>query len=97
MEIITELWTCFVVQNSKHKRKNIDCKIINIATWRALKKILLDVELAIIINYYFQTATARALYESTDGPDGHPADNLPHSDGWGDFRQTVPKLTVRVN
>jgi len=41
---ITDILTALVVQNTAHKRKNIDSKIIDIATWKAFKQWLLDVE-----------------------------------------------------
>jgi len=38
----------------------------------------------------------RSLYESSDGPGGQPAGNLPNSDGLGDLHWTILELTVWV-
>jgi len=62
-----------------------------------MQKILLAAQYAILVRYYYQTAKARALYESTDGHAGKPADNQPNSDGLGDMHRTVPELTVWLN
>jgi hypothetical protein len=88
--------TTLIIQNTKHNRKNIHFKILNITTCKAFTKGLLDVEQAVLIKYYYQTAKAKALYESTDGPAGQPADKPPNSYGLGDFHRTVPELTVPV-
>jgi len=40
---------------------------------------------------------ARALYQSTDGPAGQPADYPPNFDWLGDVHYTAPELTVRVH
>jgi len=61
-----------------------------------MQKLLLDVENAILIGYYYYTAKTRALYESTDGPTGQHADNPPNSDGLWDVHRTIPKLTVQM-
>jgi len=50
----------------------------------------------ILIKYNYQTAEARAVYESTDGPTGQPTNNLPNSDGLGDVNRIVPELTGQV-
>ena len=80
-ELITELLTTFIGKNTTYKRKNTDSKIIDMANCKTCKKRLLAAEYAILVRYYYQTAKARALYESTDGP----ADNPPNSDGLGDL------------
>jgi len=95
-EIITELLTTLVLLNSKHKRKNIDSKISNVATCKVINKVFLDVNEVILIKYKYRTAKPRALYESTGGPAGQPADNLPNSDGLGDIHSTGPEVTVWV-
>jgi len=64
---------------------------------KTCKKSLLDVENAILIRYYYCTAKTRALYESTDGPAGQPADYPPNSNGLRDVHRTVAKMTARVN
>jgi len=64
---------------------------------KTCKKSLLDIENAILIKYYQYTAKTRALYESTDGLAGQPADNRPNSDGLWDVHRTVPYLTVPVD
>jgi len=43
-QIISELLTALVVYNTKHRRENIDSKIIDIVTCKAFHKGLLDVE-----------------------------------------------------
>jgi len=58
---------------------------------------LLAAECTIFTRNYHQTAKWRALYQSSDGPAGPPADNPPNSDGLGDSHWTVPELTVQVN
>jgi len=83
LELITELLTALLLKNTKQTWKNTDSKIINIAMCKTCKKSLLDVENAILIRYYYYTAKTRALVESTDGPAGQPADNLPNSEGLG--------------
>jgi len=95
-ELITELLTAFIGKNTTYKRRNTDSKIIDIANCKTCKKILLAVDYEILIRYYYQTAKTRALYESTDGPVGQPADNPPNSDGSGDFHRMVPKLMFWV-
>ena len=64
---------------------------------KTCKKSLLDVENAILIRYYYYKARTRALYESTDGPAGQPADNPPNSDRLWDVHRTVPELMVPVH
>jgi hypothetical protein len=49
-EIITELLTALLVQNTNHNRYHIDYNKINIATCKAFKKALLDIEYAIRFN-----------------------------------------------
>jgi len=78
--LITKLLTALVVQNTKHNGKSIDFKTNDIATCKASKTSLLNVEHARLIKYYYHTSKVGALYESTDGPTGQPADNLPISD-----------------
>ena len=81
-------------QNPIYKRKNTDCKIIDIAICETCKKRLLAAEFVILVRYYYQTANARGLYESTDRPAGRPADNPPNSDELSDPLWTLPELTV---
>jgi len=67
---MTELLTALQLKNTKQTWENTDCKIINIAICKACKKSLLDVEIPILIRYYYVTAKTTALYESIDGPAG---------------------------
>jgi hypothetical protein len=95
-ELITVLLTTFVLLNITHKRKNIDSTIANIATFKVFKHILLHVSWAILFKYSSRTVKARAVYESTDGPAGQPADNPPNWNRLAAVHWTIPKLTVRV-
>jgi len=52
---------------------NTDSKLIDIASFKALKNIFLVGENMILIRYYSPTPKTRALIESMDGP----PDNLP--------------------
>jgi len=94
---ITEPLTALIGTNKTYERNNPDFKIIDIANCKTCNNTLLAVEYAILIRYYYQTATTRAFYESIDGPAGWPAENTPNVDVLGDFHRTVPELTVRVN
>jgi len=96
-EIITVLLTALVLLTKNHRKKNIDSKMTNVATCKVNKKIFLDVNYVILIEYNYQTAKARALYESTDGRAGQPADNPPNPDSMGDVHWTVPELIVWVS
>jgi len=96
LQLLTELLFAFPGENWKHKRKNMDCQIINISNCKTFKKRLLDVELAILVIYCYKTATTRALYESTDWPSGRSTDNPPNSTGLGDFHWIVPELMVHL-
>jgi hypothetical protein len=82
---MTELLIALIVKNTSYQRKNTDVKIINITHCNTCKKILLNVEYMILVSYCYQNAKAKALYESTDGPTGHPTDNPPISDGLGEY------------
>jgi len=44
-----------------YSRKNMDSKIIDMATCKTCNKVLLDAEYAMLIRYYEQTAETRAL------------------------------------
>ena len=96
-EIRPVLLAVVVLLNTEHIRQNIDSKVTDVATRTASKKELLHVTYLILIKYNHQTAKARALYKSTDGPAGQPADYQPNSDRLGDVCRTVPESTVRVN
>ena len=91
-EHITDFLTVLLGKNTIYHRKNMDSKLIHITNCKTCKNISFVVEYAILIRYYYETAKTRALYESIDGP----ADNVPNSDGLGDFHRNVPKLTVHV-
>jgi len=91
-ESITELLTAFIGKNSTYDRKNTDSKIIDFTHFKTFKQRLLAVEYMIFIRYYYQSAKTRALYESTDGPSGWPADNLAISDMLGDYHRTLSEL-----
>jgi len=95
-DIITDLMTAIVLLNTKHNKKNIGSKITDVSTCKVIKMEFLDVIWVILIKYNYQTAKARTLYASTDGPTAQPADNPPNSDKLGDVHQKVPELTVRV-
>ena len=84
-ELISELLTAFIGKNTIYYRKNTHSKIIDIAICKTCKKTLLAAEYVILVRYYYQTAKPRSSYESTNGPTGQPADNLPNSDGLGDL------------
>jgi hypothetical protein len=71
------------MQNTLYQRLNTHFKSINIASGKTFKKVLLVVETAILIRYYYQTASSRALYEYFDEPTGQPADNPHNEDGLG--------------
>jgi len=93
-ERITELSTTLIGENTIYQRNNTDSKIIDIANCKTCNNNILAVEYAILITYYCQTATTKALYESKDGPAGRPVDNLPSPDGFRDFHRSVQELTV---
>jgi len=95
-ERITELLTGFLGKNITYERKTTHSIIIDIAPCKTCKKSLLVADCVILIRYYHQTAKTTALYESTNGPAGWPADNPPKSDGFGYLHWTVSELTVRV-
>jgi len=94
-EHITELLNASIGKNTIYHRKNTDSKAIDIANCKSCKHVSLVVEYAILIRYYYQTPTTRALYEAIDGPAGGPANNPPDSVWLGDFHRHVPKLMVR--
>jgi len=50
------------------------------------------VEYAILIIYYYQTATPAALYEYTEGPAAIP----PNSFGLVNFDRTIPESSVQM-
>jgi len=93
-ELITELLTAIIGKNTTYKRKNMDSKIMDMANCNTPKKRLLPADYPILVRYYYQTAKARALYESTNGPAGRHWDNSPNSDRLGNLHPTAPKLTV---
>jgi len=93
---MTVLLTALAGTNTIYQSWNTDAKLIHIAKCTTCKSALLVVEIAILIRYYWQTAYTRAVYESIDGPDGRPTNNLPNSDIIGVYHRTVPKLTVQV-
>jgi len=92
-----ESWTTLIGKHTIYQRYNTDSKFVDIAHCKASKSVLLVVENAILIRYYFQTAKTRALNESIDGPTARPADNPPNSDGLGVHNRTIHELTVRVH
>jgi hypothetical protein len=61
----------------------MDSIIIDIAQCKTCKQTLLAGECMILIRYYHQTAKTGALYRSTDGPAGQPADHPLNSNGLG--------------
>ena len=79
-ELIIELLVACIAKNTTYNRKNTYSKIINIAGCKESKKRLLPVEHLILIMYNYPTAQTRAIYKSTFGPTGRPADNPPDSD-----------------
>ena len=96
VELIIELLTTFIGNNTKCKRKNANSKIIDSWNSKPCKLRLLDVEYVILIQYYYQPANGRAVYQSIDGPTGQQADNSPNSDRLGEVHQTVLQSTVWV-
>jgi len=77
LELMTKLLTGLIGQSTTYKRNNPGSNIIDIAIRKTCIKRWLDVECAILIIHYYQIAERRALYKSTDGPAGRPADNPP--------------------
>jgi len=96
-EFLTEVLTAVVLLNTRHKRQSIDSKITEVVICKVIKKEFLDVNYLILIKYNYQSAKARALYKSTDGPAGQPADNPANSDGLADVHRTALKMRVWVN
>jgi len=94
--LITESFTALTGKSAKYQWYNTDSKLIDIANRKACKNLLWIVENAILTRYYLQTAKARAIYESIDGPAGRPSDNPPNSDGLVPFHWTLCELTVRI-
>jgi len=88
-ELITELLTAFIGKNTHYNTKTMDSKIIDSGNSETCIKWLLDVKYMILVTYYCQTAKTRAINESTDGPTGQPADNLPNSDGLWELAWTI--------
>jgi len=79
---------CVIGKNTKCRRRNTDSKIINIANSNRSNKWLLGVALAALVNYNYQAAKTRALYEFADRPAGQHADNPPNSDMlWNSIQQ----------
>jgi len=76
-ELILELLTAFIGNNSTCKTKNTDFEIIHTANSKTCKEILLAAEYAILIRHYNHTAKIRAIYKSTDGHTERLADNQP--------------------
>jgi hypothetical protein len=82
--IITELLTVLVLLNSKDKSKDINCKITDVATCKAIKKVFLHINCAILPKYNYETAKARALCEISDERAGQHGGNPADSDRLGD-------------
>jgi len=95
-ELITELLTAFIGKNKMYTMKNTDSKTIAMANCKPCNKRLLAAEYMILVTYYYQTAEARAVYESTDGLAGQLADILANSDMLRELHQIILKLPVRV-
>jgi len=57
---ITALLTALISKNTIYQRKNTDSKVVNIANSQTCKNKLLAVEYAILMKYYYQTATTGA-------------------------------------
>lgn len=94
--LAAELLTDSVFPNTNYISKNIDSKIIDIASSNAFKNSSLDVGEAILIKLHWQTAIARELYEYTDGPTGQSGDNQPDSDRLGVLHWSILGVTVSV-
>jgi hypothetical protein len=60
LELITELLTIFLYNDTKYNRYNTDLKIIDMANCISKTMRLLDIEYAILIRYNNQTANTRA-------------------------------------
>jgi hypothetical protein len=82
-ELITQLLTTSIANNTMYNRKNTDSKLIEIASCTACKPVSLVVENTILVRYEKYTAKTRALYESIDGPTTRPTYNPLNSDGLG--------------
>jgi len=95
-QLITELFTTCIAKYILYNMIPTESKLIDIASCTACKQVLLVVEQAIQIRYYYQTTEWSALCESVDWAAGRPADNLPKSSRLGFCHQTVPTLTVLV-
>jgi hypothetical protein len=95
-EIITEQLTALVHCNTNQKSQNIDSKMTDVAICTVIKKVFLEVNWLILIQYSYQTAKSRALYKSTDGPAEVHA-NYPSNSAWlGDVHRSLPELTISV-
>jgi hypothetical protein len=84
VELITKQLTTVLGKYITLERKNTDSKIIGITNWTTSKARLLAAEYLMLIIYDYQTTKIRAVYESSDGPAGQPADNPANSDWLGD-------------
>jgi len=93
---IMKLLPTLISKKTTHQMKNMDSKLIDIATCKTPKNILLVVDYVISIRCYYQTAKTTALYESIDGSAGQPTDNPPNSDRLPNYHRTVPELTVQL-
>jgi len=82
---------------TQYTRNNMNSKLNDITNCKTCIHRVLDVELVILILYYYQTAKTGALYESTAGPAGQPAANPPNVHKLRDFNWTILKLMVLVN
>jgi len=91
-QLIMELLTGFLAKNITYQKKNTHVKIIDITNCKTCEKRLLDVEYMILVSYCYQDTKATALYESTDGPAGQPADNPPNSYGLGQYHQSCTPI-----
>jgi hypothetical protein len=92
-EVITELLTALVLINTNHKSNNINSTITDVATSNVIKTVFLDVNWVILIQDSSQTATASALFESTNGPAEQPTDNPPNANWVDNVNWTVLEVT----
>jgi hypothetical protein len=70
----------FLVQNTKRKRKTIDCRIIHTVTCNTVITWLLDVDYVILNKYYYHTAKFKVLYWSADAAAEQHNDNTPSAE-----------------
>jgi len=94
-ELIMKWLTASICINTQYNTNTMVSNIIVSAKCKTAKKWLMDFEYMILVRYYCQTAKARALYESTDGPTRQSTYNPPTWDKLGDITCTVSQFSVQ--